>query len=98
MVLLKPYSPLERRAEFSKAAEMKRTSKTAICRGFGVTWSHVRECFLEKRLPSRELAEQVAGFCGVSVPKFWGTNVAPVTARAARGRAKAASAPASIES
>ena len=84
MVLLKPYSPLERRAEFSKAAELQRKSKTAICRQFGVTWSHVRECFLEKRLPSRELAEQVASFCGVSVPKFWGGNVAPVGTRSRR--------------
>jgi hypothetical protein len=68
-------SPIERKAEFAKAAILKGKTMSVVAEeDFDISWIHLRECFKGLRRPSEELANKVAEYVGMSPEEFWGVR------------------------
>lgn len=71
------FSPIERKAEFAKAATLREKSATEASEAdLGVSWTHLRACFEGERTPSEELAQRVADYVGIRAETFWGPREA----------------------
>jgi hypothetical protein len=65
-------TPLQRKAAFAAAVELNETNKGAAAGSLGVSWTHLLLCMEGSRIPSAELAQRVADYCGVAAEQFWG--------------------------
>lgn len=65
-------TPLERRAEFVKAATLHGTTRMGACSSLGITWTHLLACMNGERTPSAELRTRVAEYVRISANRFWG--------------------------
>ena len=72
MVTLANMTPLERRAEFVKAATLHGTTLAGAAASLGVTWTHLLACINGERTPSAELRQRVAEYVRMSPHRFWG--------------------------
>lgn len=68
-----PLTPIERKAEFAKAATLKEKGTSQAAEDdLDVSWTHLKACLEGERTPSEELARRVADYVGMPVAKFWG--------------------------
>lgn len=71
-----PLTPIQRKAEFAKAAVLDNEASLAeAAEKVGASWVHVRECLAGNRVPSESLARRVAEYCGSTLEEFWGADV-----------------------
>lgn len=73
-----PLSPIERKAEFGRAAILRKSSFRRASKELGISLTHLLGCLDGSRQPSDSLALRIAAYCGIDTLRYWGRVIQPL--------------------